>query len=62
MPALPQLDLNWFAVLAAALSAFALGGLWYGPLFKKAWCREAGVDPQKKGRQHDRTHDTKMHS
>lgn len=45
MPALPQLDLNWFAVLAAALSAFALGGLWYGPLFKKAWCREAGIDP-----------------
>jgi len=22
-----------------------LGGLWYGPLFKNAWCREAGVDP-----------------
>ena len=45
MPPLPQLDLNWFAVLAAAVSAFLLGGLWYGPLFKKAWCREAGVDP-----------------
>lgn len=37
--------LNWFAILAAALSAFALGGLWYGPLFKQAWCREAGIDP-----------------
>lgn len=45
MPPLPQLDLNWFAVLAAAVSAFLVGGLWYGPLFKKAWCREAGVDP-----------------
>ena len=22
-----------------------LGGLWYGPLFKNAWCREAGIDP-----------------
>ena len=32
------------AVLAAAASAFILGGLWYGPLFKQAWCREAGVD------------------
>lgn len=37
--------LNWFAVLAAAVSAFVLGGLWYGPLFKRAWCREAGIDP-----------------
>ena len=37
--------LNWLAVLAAAVSAFVLGGLWYGPLFKNAWCREAGIDP-----------------
>lgn len=42
---LPSIDLNWLAVIAAALSAFALGGLWYGPLFKRAWCREAGIDP-----------------
>ena len=41
-------DLNWLAVLAAALSAFVLGGLWYGPLFKHAWCREAGLDPDAK--------------
>ena len=37
--------LNWLAVLAAAVSAFVLGGLWYGPLFQNAWCREAGIDP-----------------
>lgn len=37
--------LNWFAIVTAALSAFALGGVWYGPLFKQAWCREAGLDP-----------------
>jgi hypothetical protein len=35
---------NELAVLAAAVSAFILGGLWYGPLFKQAWCRAAGVD------------------
>ena len=39
--------INWLAVIAAAVSAFMLGGLWYGPLFKDAWCREAGVDPNK---------------
>jgi hypothetical protein len=38
-------DLNWLAVVAAAVSAFVLGGIWYGPLFKHAWCREAGIDP-----------------
>ena len=39
--------INWLAVIAAALSAFLLGGIWYGPLFKNTWCREAGVDPDK---------------
>ena len=38
--------INWLAVLAAALSAFLLGGLWYGPLFRRAWCRENGIDPE----------------
>ena len=41
--------INIWAVLTAAVSSFMLGGLWYGPLFKNAWCREAGVDPQKGG-------------
>lgn len=40
-------SINVWAVLAAAVSAFVLGGLWYGPLFKHIWCREAGVDPDK---------------
>jgi hypothetical protein len=39
--------LNLWAVVAAAASAFLLGGIWYGPLFKHVWCREAGVDPDK---------------
>ena len=37
--------ISLLAVLAAAVSAFVLGGIWYGPLFKTAWCREAGIDP-----------------
>ncbi|TWI05929.1 uncharacterized protein DUF1761 [Luteimonas cucumeris] len=36
--------INHWAVLAAAVSAFVLGGIWYGPLFKNAWCHEAGID------------------
>ena len=34
--------LNWWAVLAATAAAFALGGLWYGPLFGKAWVAALG--------------------
>ena len=30
-------DLNWWAIIVATAVAFALGGLWYGPLFGKAW-------------------------
>ncbi|MFZ2029977.1 MAG: DUF1761 domain-containing protein [Vitreimonas sp.] len=38
--------LNWLAVIAAALSSFVLGGLWYGALFDKVWMRAAGVSPE----------------
>src|SRR5690606_20132791 len=38
-----DMELNWLAVVAAAVSAFVLGGIWYGPLFLKAWSREAGI-------------------
>lgn len=39
---MPQI--NYFAVAAAAVAAFVLGGLWYSPvLFGKAWQREVGL-------------------
>jgi hypothetical protein len=31
------MQVNLLAVLFAALSAFVIGGIWYGPLFGKAW-------------------------
>jgi uncharacterized membrane protein len=37
-------NLNWLAIIVAAISAFALGGLWYSPvLFVKIWMRETGI-------------------
>ena len=37
--------INLWAVLLAAMSSFALGGLWYSPaLFLAAWRRAAGID------------------
>jgi hypothetical protein len=45
---MPQV--NWIAVLAAALSSFLLGGIWYSALFAKAWQAAAGLsDDQVKG-------------
>lgn len=44
-------EINWLAVIAAAFSAFLLGGLWYSPaMFLKAWQRGTGLtDEQLKG-------------
>lgn len=39
-------QINYLAVLAAAVSAFVLGGLWYGPLFGKAWMHASGATPE----------------
>lgn len=36
-------EVNWLAVLVAALSTFLIGGLWYSPaVFGKAWMKENG--------------------
>jgi hypothetical protein len=38
---------NWLSVFVAALSGFAIGSLWYGPVFGKAWMRLSGHVPGK---------------
>lgn len=35
-------SMNWLAVLVAAVSSFVIGGLWYGPLFGRAWMQAFG--------------------
>jgi len=45
-------DINFWAVLVAAISSFMLGGLWYSPVaFLKVWSRESGFgdEPPKGG-------------
>jgi len=37
------MEINWIAVVAAALSSFLLGGVWYSALFAKAWQSAAGL-------------------
>lgn len=36
--------LNWFAIVAATIASFVIGGLWYSPiLFGKLWMAEIGT-------------------
>jgi hypothetical protein len=40
-------NLNWLAIIVAAVSAFVLGGLWYSPImFVKRWMKETGITPE----------------
>jgi hypothetical protein len=57
-PPLPFLEINmgtmphinWLAVLAAAVAAFMLGGLWFSPvMFAKQWVAALGKKPEEMG-------------
>ncbi len=37
------MEINLWAVLVAALSGFAIGALWYGPLLGKQWMTASGI-------------------
>nr|WP_166179838.1 DUF1761 domain-containing protein [Altererythrobacter segetis] len=44
--------IHWLAVLVAGVSGFAVGGLWYGPLFLKPWLRAEGKTKEQMGGGH----------
>jgi hypothetical protein len=44
------MQINYLAAIAAALSGFLLGGLWYGPLLGKRWAQEVFGGPPPKAK------------
>jgi hypothetical protein len=36
-------EMSWIAVIGSALAGFAIGGVWYGPVFGKMWQVESGL-------------------
>ena len=32
-------NINWLSVIVATFSSFIVGGIWYGPVFGKAWMK-----------------------
>jgi hypothetical protein len=41
-----DVTLNHLAIITSAVLAFVVGGIWYGPLFGKAWMAENGLTPE----------------
>lgn len=45
---MPDMDVNWIAIIVAAVAAFGLGALWYSPvLFGRQWMAAHGHTPEK---------------
>lgn len=45
---MPQVHINYLAVVVAAALSFAIGGLWYSPLlFAKQWIKANGYSEEK---------------
>lgn len=42
-----EMNINWLALVAAAILPLVTGFLWYGPLFGKAWMKESGMTEEK---------------
>lgn len=42
-----EFEVNYLAVLVAAISSMILGSLWYGPLFGKQWMAYMGMTKEK---------------
>ncbi len=44
------MEINWLAVILAALSSFPVGFVWYAPFgFGKIWMKELGITPPAPG-------------
>ena len=38
----PNIHINWLAVAVSVVASFAIGGVWYGPIFSKTWAKAMG--------------------
>lgn len=44
---MPDVPINYWAILVAAIANMVVGSLWYGPLFGKMWIAMMGFTPEK---------------
>lgn len=50
-----EVSINWIGVLVAAVSAFIIGAVWYGPLFGKTWQKLVGLSDKETQKNMTRT-------
>lgn len=43
-------NINWLSVIVATLSSFVVGGIWYGPVFGKAWMKAFNLSEEELGK------------
>ena len=41
-----MIQVNWTAVILAAVGAMIVGSVWYGPLFGKSWMKLVGISKE----------------
>ena len=44
---MPQVPVNYTAVLSAAIASMVIGFLWYGPIFGRMWMKLSGITADK---------------
>ena len=42
-------EIIWLSIPVCMIAAFAIGGLWYGPLFQKPWMEDTGMTEEMQG-------------
>lgn len=42
-------EIVWWSIPICVVLAFVIGGVWYGPLFQKAWMADTGMTDDKRG-------------
>ncbi len=45
---LPEININYIAIIVCVVVGMPVGFLWYGPLFGKAWARHVGLENMEK--------------
>lgn len=42
-------EIAWLSLPIGVILSFIIGGVWYGPLFQKAWMEDTGMTEEKRG-------------
>lgn len=45
-----MMEVNWWAILVAAVASMVIGAFWYGPLLGQQWMHAMGWDPSDKAK------------